>query len=173
MVEKARLILFVNPKNLVYRHDHSSKWIRLKAVSGGGRGQKIKKVEHPHGIHDSRLFTSLSEREKPIGHHRGGPLPHGAYRINTPANHNFGTAAKPHMVHACELIPTNQQMYGRNDFFIHGQGQLGSDGCIVPLHGRVGEVFQLIAEHGGGWLQVETMEKHGIDYDQHWASNLA
>jgi hypothetical protein len=30
------------------------------------------------------------------------------------------------------LIPFDQAMYGRDGFAIHGRGQRGSDGCIVP-----------------------------------------
>lgn len=60
-------------------------------------------------------------------------------------------------------------MFGRDDFFIHGQGIHGSDGCIVSTDGHAQQVFALVLRHRGGFLQVETSERHGVDYDAHWA----
>jgi hypothetical protein len=170
MISKAQLFYFVQTENLVFLNDTTGKWVYVKAVSGGGRGQLINKVAHPHGVNDSRLFTSLSEREKHVGNHRGGPIPHGVYSVEQACMNNFGTAAKPHMVLSCKLKPNGQPMHQRDNFFIHGQGSVGSDGCVVPTHGRVHEIFNLVRKHNGAWMVVETAERHGVDYDQQWAS---
>jgi len=173
VIAKANLFYFVQTENLVYRDDATRKWIYVKAVSGGGRGQRVNNIPHPHGVNDSRLFTSLSEREKHIGNHRGGPIPRGTYSVGIPCMNNFGTAAQPHMVMSCVLKPTGQAMYQRDNFFIHGQGSVGSDGCVVPTHGKVHEIFHLVKKHHGAWMIVETAERHGVDYERQWASKGA
>jgi hypothetical protein len=37
-------------------------------------------------------------------------------------------------------------MMGRGGFYIHGQGKTGSEGCIVPVHGRLDEVLHQIVK---------------------------
>jgi hypothetical protein len=170
MISKAQLFYFVHTEKLVYRSDATGKWVYLKAVSGGGRGQRINNIAYPYGINDARMFTARSEREKPSGDHRGGPIPQGNYSVTLPKQNNFGTSKDPHMVMSCKLMPMNNAMYDRLNFFIHGQGAKGSDGCIVPIDGHVHEVFRLVTKHGGGLLSVETTERHGVDYDTHWAA---
>jgi hypothetical protein len=170
---KAQLFYFVFSENLVYWNEPTRNWRYVSAMSGGGRGQKLGKKALPHGVGGSRVFTSLSETNRTSGAHRGGPLPHGSYSVDPARPHNFGTTAKPHMVKACELKPLGQRMFGRNHFFIHGQGAVGSDGCIVPTFGRVHVIFDLIAAHGGGWLHVETHERQGVDFDRHAALRAA
>lgn len=52
----------------------------------------------------------------------GGPLPMGQYKLVLhESRQNW-----------IRLIPFDQAMYGRDGFAIHGRGQRGSDGCIVP-----------------------------------------
>jgi hypothetical protein len=152
-MQKAKLWYFVDTTNLVYRDDITGKWIYLQAMSGGGRGQRIGNAVLPYGVNNSRLFSSISEREKHVGSHRGGPIPKGIYDVGVPKHHNFRTAQSPKIVYAAELKPRpGNGMYDRDEFFIHGQGQLGSDGCIVPTYGKVQQVFNLLSKHHGGVL---------------------
>jgi hypothetical protein len=163
-----QLYYFVWTENLVFKNPTSFKWSYVKAVSGGGRGQRTGSTAYAHGINQSRLFASLSEREKHVGAHRGGPIPKGLYKVDAPRSHNFAASDEtPRMVRACKLNPTGQAQYGRDNFFIHGQGEQGSDGCIVPLYGQVHMIFDLVSRNKGGWLVVETTERQGVDYDGH------
>ena len=75
MQGNARLFYFVRTANLVFRDDVSGQWRYLRAMSGGGRGQRLGAHALPYGKNNSRLFASLSEREKHVGSHRGGPFP--------------------------------------------------------------------------------------------------
>jgi hypothetical protein len=124
MQDKAKLFFFLQTENLVFKHDETKKWVYIKAVSGGGRGQKIGTTAYPHGVNDSRLLTSLSEREKRVGSHRGGPLPHGVYKVDIPQMHNFSAPGQvPHMVRALPIrlthtptrCSTARKERGRND----------------------------------------------------------
>ena len=55
--------------------------------------------------------------------HPGGPIPMGTYRVVLhEARENW-----------LRLLPVDErQMHGRSGMAIHGRGQRGSDGCIVP-----------------------------------------
>jgi hypothetical protein len=143
----------------------------MKAYSGGGRGS-VHPNKWDHSINSS--FANTKEK----GSQRGGTLPSGHYLCHYKAHHSkfheciwlercsdatainspFSTHAIPH--------------FRGNDFFIHGRGELGSDGCIVPENkwlrlslnqaikqfpGKVyvhvvGTAYLLPAERGGGML---------------------
>lgn len=101
-----------------------------RCVSGGGRGRETERrspagrvrgrVVHADG--GSRDWTIKAS--EPV---RGGPLPPGRYRLCPPARH-------PRLGLACFLDPDPANaMRGRDDFWIHGPGPRGSDGCIVPV----------------------------------------
>jgi hypothetical protein len=91
------------------------------AYSGGRGGSKKKGAAHPI-IVNNPFFT----RMKLKGHKEtdyAGPLPMGLYTLE---KHK----SKPNWI---RLIPsTNNVMFNRDGFAIHGKGQRGSDGCIVP-----------------------------------------
>ena len=104
-MQKAKLWYFVHTTNLVYRDDITGKWVCLQAMSGGRRGQRIGNAVLPYGVNNSRLFSSISEREKHVGCHRGGPIPKGVYEVGVLKHRNFGTAQSPKMVYSAELKP--------------------------------------------------------------------
>jgi len=141
----------------------------MKAYSGGGRGST-----HPQKW-DSSLRSYLANTKK-IGTQRGGSIPSGHYVCHYILHHprfheciwleRCSDAIAISSPFSSQLIP---HMRG-NDFFIHGRGELGSDGCIVPqnhtvrlqlnkaiehFHGTVyvhvvGTAYALPAERGGG-----------------------
>jgi hypothetical protein len=103
----------------------------MKAYSGGGRGSVNPK-------HWDRSLTSYLANTKKMGSQRGGTLPAGHYLCHHLTNHptfhdcvwlercaDATVISSPFSAHP---IPH----YRDNDFFIHGRGELGSDGCIVP-----------------------------------------
>ncbi|MBS0448834.1 MAG: hypothetical protein JSR59_23165 [Proteobacteria bacterium] len=112
---------------------------RLRAESGGGRGS----------VHPSVWQTSLTSREattpeiknaKGLRIQRGGPLPPGEYVCRYVKHHPrfhecIQLLAGRHNIHAIASPLASHPIphHRNNDFFIHGRGDLGSDGCIVPL----------------------------------------
>ena len=111
---------------------------RIRAVSGGARGSTVKGVAE--SSFKSRLATTPEVKAKSGKYvQRGGPLPPGTYsctyRKHHPRFHEcvqlHRDAHHLHHIHsafASRPIPHHRA----DDFFIHGRGTLGSDGCIVP-----------------------------------------
>lgn len=120
---------------------------RMTAYSGGSRGHKAKvKTEmakqylHSQANTLSSHFATAPEIKDSQGKYkqRGGTLPPGHYSCNYIAHHHsFGEciglsrSADARAIHTpffSHTIP-----HGRcDDFFVHGSGPKGSDGCIVP-----------------------------------------
>ncbi len=62
-------------------------------------------------------------RLKKTGHNPGGPIVMGKYRL-------VPHESRPNWI---RLVPYSENvMFGRDGFAIHGRGPRGSDGCIVP-----------------------------------------
>jgi hypothetical protein len=119
----------------------------LTAYSGGSRGhqssvttQQAKAYLHNQaGSLQSRLATTPEKKDNAGNYlQRGGTLPPGHYRCQYVAHHptfheciqlfRLADALAIHSAFASMPIPTGRG----NDFFIHGSGPKGSDGCIVP-----------------------------------------
>jgi hypothetical protein len=108
----------------------------IRAFSGGGRGKKQKYGPGEQTL-PSRLSTTIADEKHGV---RGGPLPPGEYQCAYVAHHT--------VFHECVHLKTTLSSryiaspfsrfpiwHGRpkdGDFYIHGRGRLGSDGCIVP-----------------------------------------
>jgi hypothetical protein len=110
-----------------------SEW---RCVAGGGRGRRLVARDARGRVRASRHIAAAGERDwrvKAKGQVRGGPLPPGRYLVHPPIRH-------PRLGPACFLEPLpGNDMHGRDDFWIHGPGPRGSDGCIVPVpDGRSG-----------------------------------
>jgi hypothetical protein len=118
----------------------------LVAYSGGSRGHKsnVSSKEAAKYLHrqadtlSSRLATTQTKEQKGKYTQRGGTIPTGHYDCQYVKDHpTFGEcirllrhkdAEAIHSPFSAHPIP-----HGRgNDFFIHGSGAKGSDGCIVP-----------------------------------------
>lgn len=133
---------FCGPENLVLWKAKEKSWFSVMAVSGGGRGQKLDGHRLPYGKDNARLLQSVSHRIKKDETKgvRGGPIPPGLYRIHKPSNH-------PNLKRSAFLEPApSNRMYGRGEFFIHGSGGKGSDGCIIPGTSSVFPVLDLLDE---------------------------
>lgn len=120
---------------------------RMTAYSGGSRGHRAQvkpALAHKYLYSDadtlaSRLATT-SEIKDAKGRYkrRGGTLPPGHYACHYLANHHtFGQCIRLFRSADAKAIHTpfypHSIPHGRgNDFFIHGSGPKGSDGCIVP-----------------------------------------
>jgi len=121
---------------------------QLKAYSGGSRGHKqvtpklaADYLHNQAGKLSSRLATTAEVKDR-AGHYRqrGGTLPAGHYSCHYMAHHKT--------FHECIQLLRRADAraiispfsphpipHGRgNDFFIHGSGPKGSDGCIVPAN---------------------------------------
>ena len=106
----------------------NSESFSMRAWSGGGRGRVGSGAEHTLESYD----TSRKEAKGILG----GPLPYGVYICKYVANHP--------KFHECiflqqtitSIIQTDVlgRIYAtdRGGFYIHGRGEKGSDGCIVP-----------------------------------------
>lgn len=107
-------------------------YFSMKAYSGGGRGSV-----HPNQW-DHSLKSRFANTKKGDGSQRGGTLPSGHYLCHYLANHSkfheciqlyrCSDAASIRSPFSARPIAHNRD----NDFFIHGRGEEGSDGCIVP-----------------------------------------
>ena len=64
----------------------------------------------------------------------GGPLPPGKYKMVYQKSHRvFGKCIYLEPIQIEEMIPGITEFKKRNGFFVHGRGDRGSDGCIVPF----------------------------------------
>jgi hypothetical protein len=101
-----------------------------RCVSGGGRGREILRRDPAGRVRARTVAAGGGTRDwtvKAVGEVRGGPIPPGRYTLNPPMRH-------PRLGPACFLDPDpGNDMRSRDDFWIHGPGPRGSDGCIVPV----------------------------------------
>lgn len=96
--------------------------INADAVSGGRAGSKTRGAVNPMLANNPYATGVKLSDDIP-----GGPLPLATYELRT------------HETRAnwIRLVPLQgQHLKGRSGFAIHGRGQRGSDGCIVPLDFR-------------------------------------
>lgn len=108
----------------------------MRAFSGGGRG---KKPEYGTGEQTltSRLSTTIADEKEGK---RGGPLPPGEYICTYVAHHSKfhecihlrTTLSSRYIASPVARFPIWHGRPKDGDFYIHGRGKLGSDGCIVP-----------------------------------------
>jgi len=120
---------------------------RLIAYSGGSRGHRkdVTPDQSSSYLHDqaktllSRLATTRETKDRDGRYvQRGGTLPPGHYSCHYVANHSTfheciqllrsADALAIHSPFSPHPIPHERG----DDFFIHGSGPKGSDGCIVP-----------------------------------------
>jgi hypothetical protein len=123
------------------------KHFRMTAYSGGSRGHKsgvkpelAKKYLHSQADSLMSHLATTRKLEDSKGNYvqRGGTLPPGDYRCHYVAHHpTFGECIQ--LLRAADALAIRSIFSpypipcGRgNDFFIHGSGPKGSDGCIVP-----------------------------------------
>lgn len=108
----------------------------MRAYSGGGRG-KAEKYGPGENTLQSRLSTTVEDEKLAI---RGGPIPPGDYECEYVAHHDkFHECVHLKSKASARLIASPFARFpiwhGRpqnGDFYIHGRGSKGSDGCIVP-----------------------------------------
>lgn len=106
----------------------------MVAVSGGGRGSKIR----PEGQETLRSW-SVGTKEDATRGDRGGPIPPGFYICRHLQNHPpFGECIFLEQTLTSLLVltpgsPLGVEVQQRDGFYVHGRGPKGSDGCIVPL----------------------------------------
>jgi hypothetical protein len=120
------------------------------ARSGGGGGTtRNGQTAAGNNPYMTNLVTSGPKKGK--GHVHGGPIPMGTYAVGVPFKH-------PRLGLAARLIPAHKStlMDRGNDFFIHGRGPHGSDGCIVPLSNFEDLMVALKAAQGGTLIVEET-----------------
>jgi hypothetical protein len=92
--------------------------IHARAVSGGRAGTKTAGAENPF-LANNPYLTKV----KKAGTTPGGPTIMGKYRLVAHESHS----------NWIRLVPfSDNAMFGRDGFAIHGRGPRGSDGCIVP-----------------------------------------
>ena len=120
---------------------------QLIAYSGGSRGHKpvappvaAKYLHAQANTLMSRLATTPTMKKGAEFVQRGGTLPPGHYICRYLAeHHSFGQCIQ--LLRTSDAVAIHSPFsphpipHGRgNDFFIHGAGPKGSDGCIVPAN---------------------------------------
>ena len=92
--------------------------ISAHVVSGGRAGSKQRGVVNLF-LANNPYATGVKKTAKTPG----GPIVLGKYRLKTHESRKYWI----------RLLPLKENMmHGRDGFAIHGRGQRGSDGCIVP-----------------------------------------
>jgi hypothetical protein len=142
-----------------------SEHFHMMAYSGGSRGHKAgvkpklasQYLHGQAGTLSSHLATTPEIKDAHGNYvQRGGTLPPGHYRCHYVAHHKTfheciqllrsADALAIHSPFSPHPIP-----HGRgNDFFIHGAGPKGSDGCIVPANEAERRRLNLAVKHFPG-----------------------
>lgn len=141
----------------------------MRAFSGGGRGSTA-------GIQRNDLAHWNTQKKAPArfdAANRGGPLPVGLYlAIYVDGHKRFGRCAFLQqtllsLIHADPTSPVGIAVTERDDFFIHGDGPRGSDGCIVPAQRTaLRALLGAIAKASGPvplWVQSEGVRSDRLD----------
>lgn len=141
--------------------------IDVKAYSGGSRGHSKVKPETAKILRhfEAQSFNSRYANTRTIGEgtdkdpykQRGGTLPAGhyscKYHANHPIFHECIRLTRHADTHIRYLTMSGAKLDNRgDDFFIHGSGSKGSDGCLVILDSA--------ARHSLN-LAVRDFSKHG------------
>ena len=146
LASRAKLIYYSNLERLWIWNLHAKDWWKpaFWAVSGGGRGQRLKVSGHdvslPYGVNEDRRYVA---RFSNLGGAKGGnpmdygTIPNGLFEVGIP--HHDAALGR-----CSELKPIQGLMMGRRGFYIHGQGKIGSEGCIVPVQGKLEQVLHLV-----------------------------
>jgi hypothetical protein len=155
---KAMLIYDIQSELL--HGDVGGRQFRVHAVSGGGRGSKLK----PEG---DELMRSWSFWTKEIAAHgrekrvRGGVIPPGVYTCRYVQHHPtfheciYLEQTVTSLLASDPVSPTGVRLHGRDGFYIHASGPKGSDGCIVvPDEAQRRCLNQVIRDHNGTALRV-------------------
>lgn len=109
-----------------------SQTFRVHAVSGGGRGSKVR----PEGDQLLRSWSYGTKEDENRGV-RGGIIPPGPYICRYSASHpKFHECIFLEQTVASLLVSdpssaTGVRLHSRDGFYIHARGPKGSDGCIV------------------------------------------
>lgn len=122
-------------KELLYGTVGKEKF-HLRAFSGGGRG-KAEGAGAGENTLRSRLSTTIEDKRHNV---RGGPLPPGAYVCEYVAHHSTyhecihlkGSESSRAIFSPFARLPIWHGRPKDGDFYVHGRGDKGSDGCIVP-----------------------------------------
>jgi hypothetical protein len=140
----------------------------MRAFSGGSRGHAhvnastAKKYLHHQAGNLSSHFANTPEISKG-GHYkqRGGTLPAGHYTCEYMANHKtFHECIRLHRgadataIHS-PFSPFPIPHHRGDDFFIHGHGPKGSDGCIVPEYDGERRRLNQAVHHFAGKVILE------------------
>lgn len=145
----------------------------MTAYSGGGRGSTagMERRDLDHWRTQKKAPDSFSAAN------RGGPLPVGMYLVKYFGMHeHLGrcailTQTISSLVYADPWSPVGVSVTERSEFFIHGRGPKGSDGCIVP--GKDSDLKALLDA-----LKRETsvvalfVQNDGVNVDRFGASNF-
>lgn len=139
----------------------NGKLLMIPALSGGGGMSKLNItdssiVNNPYSTHKKQGYRG---KENAVPEKRGGPIPRGRYQINKPEP---WLSSKKAVLTPLGATSTLMTSIDRGGFLIHGRGNYGSDGCIVPRDWD--DFIQLMkdleADDGGILWVEETMNGH-------------
>jgi hypothetical protein len=103
---------------------------QFRAVSGGRAGSQPDR-SNPHVANNPYFVGQVLNEKKKIS---GGPLPCGTYQLS-PDLHRRSKKPPHSIIKWIDLVPDAKTIMGSRTghFAIHGHGERGSDGCIVPV----------------------------------------
>ena len=133
-----------------------------RAVSGGRAGSKTAGAVNPI-LANNPYLTGV----KKSGQVPGGPLVMGTYTMRT---HEDKAKRKDYI----RLEPcAGTDMNGRSGMLIHGRGERGSDGCIVPTDFNVvTELYRLLAAREAQGKPAPTLAVYSIGDLEHLDKQL-
>jgi hypothetical protein len=125
--------------------DIGAKHFQFKAVSGGRAGSHPDH-SNPRVANNPYLVGLAFDEAKGIA---GGPLPCGKYLLR-PDLHRRSKKHPNVIIKWIDLVPDAKTTMGprTGGFAIHGHGERGSDGCIVPVHAEdLNSLYYAVLEH--------------------------
>lgn len=131
------------------------------AGAGGRSGSKV--VRENLFLANNSFATHVGGASSK-GTHNYGPIPRGTYTLRL-----YESEKRKNWI---KLIPdATNQMYNRSGFAIHGRGEIGSHGCIVPQDFNVIKTLvKALKENSDGDFKLEVVS---IGPDIGWQNRIA
>src|SRR4051812_23571895 len=122
-----KMIYWSGKEKLFIWNDQNKQWIQADAVSGGGRGQYAGKYGASGERNATGRIANMGGTGSNLQGHptQYGTIPNGVYEVKARKNDETLGQCFP-------LEPAAAAMMGRGGFYIHGRGNKGSEGCIIP-----------------------------------------
>lgn len=128
--------------------------IRILAGCGGRAGST--KTNPLANVAQNPCMTDLKHVKGNKTARIGGPLPCGLYKMKATQKQVTPKKGTTKFIDWIALEPEKSNlMFGRGGFAIHGRGEIGSQGCIVPYSAsEFKKLYDCVKSNNGGILKV-------------------